>query len=183
MSVCALPERTLGRDAGEVPRKPQRRCAQCRALLPLDAGQGRRYCDPVCRSRHWRRLQRHNEIYRRAVYAGLQVIQGEILCHRAGARSAEYPCRSASERIRCTARRSAEPGHGGCAATLPSRRRDASERPLPYPSPCDGYPSREGACWREGLARAPLGLPAGCGPVQSGPGPHPTPSRPGLDPL
>ncbi|NEB32894.1 hypothetical protein G3I62_28030 [Streptomyces sp. SID14446] len=60
-------------------RKPVRRCAQCRALLPKDAGPNRRYCDTTCRSRHWRRVQRHEEIYQRAVYEGLQVIRGEYL--------------------------------------------------------------------------------------------------------
>lgn len=57
-----------------------RRCAQCRKLLPKDdAGPNRRYCDTTCRSRHWRRVQRDEEIYRRAVYEGLQVIRGEYL--------------------------------------------------------------------------------------------------------
>jgi hypothetical protein len=42
-------------------------------VLPKDAGPNRRYCDVICRSRHWRR------ILQRAVYAGLQVIKGEYL--------------------------------------------------------------------------------------------------------
>ncbi|MGW1068913.1 hypothetical protein ACWD4F_30885 [Streptomyces aureus] len=53
-----------------------RRCAECRALLPKDAGPNRRYCDTTCRSRHWRHDE---EIYQRAVYEGLQVIRGECL--------------------------------------------------------------------------------------------------------
>ncbi|MDQ0408871.1 hypothetical protein ABVB69_32270 [Streptomyces sp. NPDC000349] len=59
-----------------MPRKPVRRCTQCRAQLPANAGPNRRYCDSACRSRHWRRVQRHNEIYRRAVEEALDVIQG-----------------------------------------------------------------------------------------------------------
>jgi len=35
--------------------------------LPGDAGSRRRYCDTTCRSRHWRPVQRHDEIHRRVM--------------------------------------------------------------------------------------------------------------------
>ncbi|MFJ4633909.1 hypothetical protein [Streptomyces sp. NPDC088847] len=47
--------------------RKMRRCAECRVPLPRDAGQRRRYCDTTCRSRQWRRVKRHDEIYRRVM--------------------------------------------------------------------------------------------------------------------
>ncbi len=59
-------------------RTRTRRCVQCGVLLPKDAGPNRRFCDARCRGRHWRRVRRYEEIYRRA-FKGLGVIRGETL--------------------------------------------------------------------------------------------------------
>ncbi|MDX2709607.1 hypothetical protein PV350_43370 [Streptomyces sp. PA03-6a] len=45
-------------------------------MLPRDAGPNRRYCDTACRSRHWRRVQRREEIYQRAVEQSLDLLRG-----------------------------------------------------------------------------------------------------------
>ncbi|MEU1183671.1 hypothetical protein ABZ464_39785 [Streptomyces sp. NPDC005820] len=70
-------------------KKSVRRCGQCRAPLPRDAGLNRRYCGSACRSRHWRRVRRHNEIYQRAVYQGLGLIKrtDSVYCSPAVAES------------------------------------------------------------------------------------------------
>ncbi|MFH9426423.1 hypothetical protein [Streptomyces sp. NPDC017529] len=55
-------------------RRPTRRCEQCRRPLPPDAGPNRRFCDTVCRSRHWRRVHRQATVFALAVYRSLEAL-------------------------------------------------------------------------------------------------------------
>ncbi|MGW7613707.1 hypothetical protein ACWGKW_42055 [Streptomyces sp. NPDC054766] len=75
-------------------------------MLPKDAGPNRRYCDVVCRRRHWRRVQRHDEIYQRAVWEGLRVIRGETLYGQSRCRVCDLPVslRKRTDSVYCSAK-------------------------------------------------------------------------------
>jgi endogenous inhibitor of DNA gyrase (YacG/DUF329 family) len=75
MTPHALPAGAVRGDAGKVATtKSTRRCEQCRAALPRDAGPNRRYCDSVCRSRHWRRVHRQATVFALAVQRSLEIL-------------------------------------------------------------------------------------------------------------
>ncbi|MCX4564558.1 hypothetical protein OHA02_51610 [Streptomyces phaeochromogenes] len=90
-------------------RKRVQRCMQCRALLPKEAGTRRRYCGTTCRSWHWRRVQRHEEIYRRVLASLSQelvrggVVWGQGRCPECGLTVSVYcspKCRARAWRLR-----------------------------------------------------------------------------------
>ncbi|WKK27833.1 hypothetical protein QZH56_36900 (plasmid) [Streptomyces olivoreticuli] len=55
-------------------RRPTRRCEQCRAALPQDAGPNRRFCNTVCRSKHWRRMHRQVTVFQLAVARSIEAM-------------------------------------------------------------------------------------------------------------
>ncbi|QFZ72951.1 hypothetical protein GFH48_06465 [Streptomyces fagopyri] len=101
-------------------RKSRRRCAQCREALPAGASASRRYCDSACRSRHWRRVRRPDEIYRRAVEQNCGVVRGEFLRGqgRCPVCKVPVPLRKRTDSVYCSPK---------CRTRAWRRRRDTTE--------------------------------------------------------
>ncbi|MFF6975975.1 MULTISPECIES: hypothetical protein [Streptomyces] len=111
-----------------------RRCGCCRAVLPKDAGPNRRYCDATCRSRHWRRVQRRENIFQRAVQQGIEILAGGV------DRYVEGRCPVCGWSVSLRKRRDSVYCSPRCrtrAWRLRAGLRDASERSLPETSPGD----------------------------------------------
>jgi hypothetical protein len=114
-----------------------RRCNECRAVLPRDAGPNRRYCDSTCRSRHWRRVQRHETVFRRAVMQSLDVIGGGQLyaVGRCPVCGWGVPIRKRTDSVYCGPRCRTRAWR--TRRTLAAPAGDASERPSRKASPRD----------------------------------------------
>ncbi|WP_143645479.1 hypothetical protein [Streptomyces swartbergensis] len=112
-----------------------RRCDCCGQKLPKGAGPNRRYCDATCRSRHWRRVQRQETVFQRAVQQGIEILAGGV------DRYVEGRCPVCGWSVSLRKRRDAVYCSPKCrtrAWRLRSETRDASERSLRKASPRDG---------------------------------------------